>query len=122
MSLRFEVFPADLDRAVEFYVRVLGFELRRDERSSASPYVFMVRGDVHVGALPGPADVEPGVRQPPVAVELVLEVDDVAVERDRVVAQGWPLHEDLQKRPWGLTDFRLLDPDGHLLRVTSRIT
>jgi len=120
MSLRFEVFPADLDRAVDFYTRVLGFELRRDERSSANPYVSMVRGGVQVGAAPGPAEVGPGARQPPVAVELVLEIDDVAAERDRVVAQGWPLEEELQDRPWGLTDFRLLDPDGHLLRVTSR--
>jgi uncharacterized glyoxalase superfamily protein PhnB len=50
----------------------------------------------------------------------VLEVDDVAAERDRVVAAGWPLEEDLANRPWGLTHFRIIDPDGYYLRVTSR--
>ena len=50
--------------------------------------------------------------------ELVLEVDDVAAERDRVVAAGWPLEEDLRRRPWGLTDFRVLDPAGYYLRIT----
>jgi hypothetical protein len=38
----------------------------------------------------------------------VLEVDDVVPERVRVLAAGWTLQEDLQRRPWGLTDFRLL--------------
>lgn len=45
---------------------------------------------------------------------------DVAGERDRVVSAGWPLDADLTERPWGLLDFRLYDPDGHYLRVTSR--
>ena len=32
----------------------------------------------------------------------------------------WPLEEGLTRRPWGLVDVRLLDPDGHYLRVTGR--
>lgn len=120
MSLRFEVFPADLDLTVDFYTRVLGFELRRDERDGATAYVSMQRDGVQVGAVQGPQGADPVLRRPPLGVELVLEVDDVRAERDRVVAAGWPLDEDLVDRPWGLTDFRLLDPDGHLLRVTSR--
>ena len=41
-------------------------------------------------------------------------------ERDRVVAAGWPLEEDLRHRPWGLTDFRVLDPAGYYLSITDR--
>jgi lactoylglutathione lyase len=52
-------------------------------------------------------------------VEIVLEVADVASERDRVVAAGWPLDEDLRERPWGLADFRILDPSGYYLRIIS---
>jgi uncharacterized glyoxalase superfamily protein PhnB len=59
-------------------------------------------------------------RRAPAGVELVLEVDDVAGERDRVVAAGWPLEEDLQDRPWSLRDFRIPDPAGYYLRVTHR--
>jgi lactoylglutathione lyase len=50
----------------------------------------------------------------------VLEVDDVAGERDQVVVAGWPLEEDLRDRPWGLKDFRILDPAGYYLRITDR--
>jgi hypothetical protein len=53
-------------------------------------------------------------------VELVLEVDDLGAEHDRVRASGWPLAEDLHERPWGLTDFRVLDPSGYYLRITDR--
>ncbi len=28
--------------------------------------------------------------------------------------------EPLLVRPWGLTDFRVADPDGYYLRITSR--
>lgn len=59
-------------------------------------------------------------RCPPVGVELVLEVDDLREELDRVERAGWPLEEALQARPWGLQDFRILDPSGYYLRITER--
>lgn len=120
MTLRFEIFPDDLDATVDFYMRVLRFRLTADRRDQRDEYVLLQRGSVRVGAAWG---VVPGVRAarlPPAGVELVLEVDDVVAERDRVTAAGWPLAEDLQDRPWGLKDFRILDPAGYYLRITDR--
>src|SRR5450631_950437 len=119
MTLRFEIFPADLDGTVDFYTRVLGFSLTADRRADADAYVALRRGQVRVGAARRPAEAREA-RRPPSGGELVLEVDDVVGERDRVVAEGWPLDDDLQVRPWGLTDFRLLDPSGYYLRITNR--
>lgn len=70
-----------------------------------------------------PADPRPALsdqqqRRPPVGVELVLEVTDVQAERNHVAA-GWTAVEELVERPWGLSDFRLLDPDGYYWRITS---
>ena len=48
------------------------------------------------------------------------EVDDVDAWHRRVFASGHPVFEPLQERPWGLRDFRIVDPDGYYLRVTSR--
>ena len=28
--------------------------------------------------------------------------------------------EDIVRRPWGLQDFRVIDPDGYYLRITHR--
>lgn len=117
--LRIEIFPADLDLTVDFYVRVLGFELLRDERLGQPPYIYLGRGAVRVGALGTPGAVAAGARRPPIGVELVIEVDDLQAERDRVVGCGWPLTDDITEQPRGLRDFRLLDPDGHYWRVTT---
>jgi lactoylglutathione lyase len=119
MGVRFEVFPDDLDAVVDFYVRVLGFRLVVDQRGGPEEYVAFERDGVRVGA----ARRGDGVREwrrPPSGVEIVLEVDDVAGELARVVAAGWPIEEGLFRRPWGLDDFRVLDPAGYYLRVTSR--
>jgi len=58
--------------------------------------------------------------RPVTGVELVLEVDDLDEEHARVTVAGWPLAEDLADRPWGLRDFRLLDPSGYYWRITGR--
>jgi lactoylglutathione lyase len=50
----------------------------------------------------------------------VIEVDDLDELRERVVSAGIDLVEDVQERPWGLTDFRLTDPDGYYYRFTTR--
>jgi catechol 2,3-dioxygenase-like lactoylglutathione lyase family enzyme len=78
------------------------------------------RGTVQVGAVKTMLPNASTARRPPAGVELVLEVDDVAAERDRVVAAGWPLDDDLRDQSWGLRDFRVLDPDGYYLRITNR--
>jgi lactoylglutathione lyase len=117
--LRCELFPADLDACVDFYVRVLGFTLVRDERSAAHPYVGLVRDQVRLGLAGRPA-VNPAHRRPPTGTELVLEVDDLDAEYSRIRATGYTVAEDLAQQPWGLRDFRLLDPGGYYWRLTDR--
>jgi predicted enzyme related to lactoylglutathione lyase len=117
-ELRIEIFPDDLDATVDFYTRVLGFSLVRDERRLEWGYVALELGHVRVGAAHRPGvDVAP--RRPPVGVELVLEVDDLDVARRRVAREGWPIAEDLADQPWGLRDFRVLDPVGYYWRLTE---
>jgi lactoylglutathione lyase len=121
MTLRCEIFAADLDAEVDFYTRVLRFGITKDERALPIGYVAMTRGAVRIGVARRPVEGS-AERRPPVGVEVVLEVDDVAGERDQVVAAGWQPREELQDRPWGLTDFRLVDPAGYYLRITNRET
>jgi pyridoxamine 5'-phosphate oxidase len=121
MTLRIEIFPARLGPTVDFYTRVLGFAVLRREGSDVDGYVALRRGKVQVGAATR-AEHAPDLdhRRPPTGVELVLEVDDVEEELERVRVVGWPVEEELTLRPWGLRDFRLLDPNGYYLRVTGR--
>jgi predicted enzyme related to lactoylglutathione lyase len=119
MSVRLELFPHDLDAFLDFYTRVLGFVVERDDRDSTVPYASVSLGHVHIGAVRAWGDTDPTLRLPPQGVEIVLEVDDVDALRT-VVAQRWELAEDLVDRPWGLRDFRLVDPEGNYLRITNR--
>jgi uncharacterized glyoxalase superfamily protein PhnB len=117
-TLRVEVFPAEIDRAVAFYT-TLGFTVTRRHEGPPMRYASMQYGQVRLGlAEREPAD--PALRMLPIGTEIVVDVDDVRAERDRVVAAGIPLLEDLVTREWGLTDFRLTDPDGFYWRFTSR--
>jgi uncharacterized glyoxalase superfamily protein PhnB len=51
-------------------------------------------------------------------VEIVLEVPDVDAALEAVERAGCSVVEPLRDRPWGLRDFRLVDPDGYYLRIT----
>jgi len=117
-KLRIEIFPDDLDLAVSFYCEVLGFALTRDEREASSPYVALQLGGVRLGAAQRPT-VHAELRRPPSGAELVLEVDRLHDARQRVEESGWPIDEDITVRPWGLADFRIVDPFGYYWRITD---
>jgi lactoylglutathione lyase len=116
MTLRIEVFAGDVDQAGRFYRDVLGFE----ELSRQPGYLWMGRGSARIGIGAAAEPVDPAVRRVPHGTEIVLEVDDIDAEYERVRATGWPVEGDVQLQPWGLRDFRLFDADGYYLRVTSR--
>lgn len=122
-SLRLELFVSDLSRSVDFYRSVLGFEVERHEDG----YAGVRAGGVTLGLVPVTALPEtdgPGFTQAALAgdrgagVEIVLEVDDLPAAAARAAAAGYPMSEPPRPRPWGLTDFRLFDPDGYYLRIT----
>lgn len=119
-ELRIEIFPRDLDRFVDFYVRVLRFDLVVDRRDEEHPYAAVRRGLVRIGASPALRAADPLQRSVPTGVEVVIEVDDLAGEREAILAAGYPLAEDIRERPWGLRDLRVFDPDGYYLRFTTR--
>lgn len=121
MSLRVEVFTSSVETSGEFYRRVLGFdELSRQERDGQPVYLWMGRGTARIGIGYAGEPVDPAVRKVPAGTELVLEVDDIDAEFERVRATGWPFEAGVREQPWGLRDFRLHDPDGYYLRLTSR--
>jgi lactoylglutathione lyase len=119
-SVRFELFPTDLDRFVDFYVRVLRFDIAADRRREPQPYVYLKRGEVRIGAVRAWEEIDPRARSLPHGVEIVIEVDDLVAERNAIVMAGQALDEDIVERAWGLADFRVFDPDGYYIRFTTR--
>ncbi len=125
MTLRLELFTSDMKKSVDFYTEILGFEMEGGQINNA--YQPVKRGHVVLGI--GPLSklskdhhFNPSVKpvQNGYGVEIVLEVDHVAALYEKVKSSGYPIHDSLKMQPWGLTDFRLVDPDGYYLRITSR--
>ena len=123
MTLRLELFVTDLPASVDFYCRVLGFE---SNEAHSDGYTSLSRGKVQLAlnrrdTLPDEHPIRFGAAERPgLGVEIVLEVDDVAAICEHVQVQKWPVASPLQRQTWGSTDFRLVDPDGYYLRITSR--
>ncbi|MFP4343309.1 MAG: VOC family protein [Anaerolineales bacterium] len=120
--LRLELFTRDLEAARRFYAEILDFKVADVHPDG---YTVMKWGKVRidlqpVGHLRPDHPVRPGSQERVgLGIEIVLEVEDVVAVRDRVAAGGWPLASALQGRPWGARDFRVLDPDGRYVRITS---
>ncbi|MDQ3910464.1 MAG: VOC family protein [Actinomycetota bacterium] len=124
MRVRLELFVEDMQASIGFYARVLGFEVEREE---PGVYASLRNGSVVLGIGPiSKLDDEGGYFTGEIAslrrglgVEIVLEVEDVDGWYRRVSDSGYPVSEPLRERPWGLRDFRIVDPDGYYLRLTS---
>ncbi len=123
MHLRLELFVTEIARSRAFYRDVLGFAAS-DE--NADTYVQMSQGGTVLSLnryddLPAdhPIRGEAGVARG-LGIEIVLEVEDLDQRYERMVAAGIALASTLERRPWGLRDFRLIDPDGYYLRLTER--
>jgi len=126
MRLRLELFVSDLRASVAFYTEVLGFSVTRADPG----YVSVRHGSVVLGL--GPVAKLPDTGAGPgftrqrlhadrgAGVEIVLELDDLnglAALYRRCQTRGVVV-QPLREQPWGLQDFRLVDPDGYYLRMT----
>lgn len=123
MAFRLELFVDDLAASIDFYSRVLGFKVGGQQ---ADGYTSMTNGDVYLSLnlranLPDDHPIQANADERlGRGIELVLEVTEIKALYERVLSANWPLSSELQHQPWGLTDFRVLDPDGYYWRITTR--
>ena len=122
-TLRIELFTDALAASLDFYRRVLGFEKEAERPGGYTP---LSKGSARI-ALNRLSDlgrdhpIRPVARERPGrGVEIVLEVDDIEAMYRHVLSEKWPRSAELTRQPWGLTDFRVSDPDGYYWRITSR--
>ncbi|GES50224.1 hypothetical protein Rhsp01_31910 [Rhizobium sp. NBRC 114257] len=122
MKLRLELFVADVTASIEFYRRVLNFQVVGE---TGEQYTMLSNGEAIISvnkreAL-GPDHPLRAVNgeRPGLGIEIVLSVEDVESFYGIAKAGGHPVSK-LALQPWGLRDFRIADPDGYYIRVTSR--
>ncbi|OES45124.1 VOC family protein [Domibacillus iocasae] len=123
MKLRLELFVESIENSIEFYRDILEFNVLKEAEKD---YVPVRKGDVILGLgemknLPEhhPLKVNNPNQKNGLGIEIVLEVEDINTFYNKIVSKGYSIETELSKKPWGLEDFRLLDPDGYYFRITS---
>jgi catechol 2,3-dioxygenase-like lactoylglutathione lyase family enzyme len=106
LASRVLLHPRDFDRSLVFYRDVLGLHpMREFGRGAGRGIVFFLGGGFL--ELVGQSGESPSG-----ATELWLQVRDVAAEEKRLEAAGVTIVESAVKKPWGLVELRVQDPDG----------
>ncbi len=98
--------------SLPFYTDVLGFTVEVTMGEPAS-FAILVSGDASLALA---STVDPAVAG---IASVYLEVDDVDAAHARASAAGCEPTEPVD-HPWGLRDFVVRDPDGHLLAIGAR--
>jgi len=120
-----ELFVRDVDASIAFY-KALGFGVARRYED----YVLLRRGEIKLSlqgdahAVAGPHYFTPHIGTFPrgTGVEISIQVADVDAEYIRARTAGLNIVKPMQDRPWGARDFRVADPDGYFLRITSPLS
>jgi uncharacterized glyoxalase superfamily protein PhnB len=110
----------DIDRSLAWYTDVLGFAIdQRHEREGKLVAVSLKAGAIRI--LLGRDDGAKGwdrVKGVGFSVQFATpqNIDELA---QRIKAAGATLHTEPETAPWGARLFRLKDPDGFLLVISS---
>ena len=105
LSSRLLLRPADWDRSSAFYRDVLGLAVHREFGTPEHSGVVFFLGN-------GLLEVSGRSDEPPRGMALWLQVRDVAVEHDRLLAAGVTVTRPPRLEPWGLVETWIEDPDG----------
>ncbi len=123
MIMRIELFVKNLNDSAKFYTDVLGFTKGKE----SDKYISMRNGDAVIGLgvlslLDDNHYLKPGSEseRKGVCVEIVFEVDDIKTYVNKIQNSNYPIETGVTVRPWGATDFRIVDPDGYYIRITSK--
>ncbi len=102
--------PADLDAAVDFYERRLGLVRFREwgDRPRRGIVYFLGGGYLELTETP------PDVARPPApaGVRVWLQVADARATREELASAGVAILAEPERKPWGLIELEVSDPDG----------
>jgi catechol 2,3-dioxygenase-like lactoylglutathione lyase family enzyme len=106
LGSRILLHPSEPGRSHRFYRDTLGLAVYREFGSPDAPGLVFFLGN-------GFLEVSGRSTDPPGgALEIWMQVRDVRLEHERLLAAGVPVLRNPQQEPWGLVEMWLADPDG----------
>lgn len=116
------IITADIDRMVDFYVRVTGAAVDRpapDFAELRTPNGTLALGSTRTVGLFGPGAAEPAANRSAIIEFLVDDVDATYASLQRWVTT---FVNEPSTMPWGNRSLLLRDPDGNLVNLFSPVT
>jgi predicted enzyme related to lactoylglutathione lyase len=106
LGSRILLHPSDLERSHRFYRHTLGLAIYREFGSPDMPGMVFFLGN-------GLLEVSGRSADPPgKAMAIWMQVRNVQLEHERLLAAGVPVIRAPQQEPWGLVEMWIADPDG----------
>jgi predicted enzyme related to lactoylglutathione lyase len=98
--------PSDIGRSLRFYEHAIGLAIYREWGTEpARSVVFFLGG--------GLLEISGTSPEPPSpAISLVLQVRDATATHERLNALGVAVDAAPERKPWGLIEMTVRDPDG----------
>lgn len=121
MEFRLELFVEDLQRSISFFEEVIGLTFHNKTEVSAiikmENFSLLLTSD---NVLKENHYFKKDCLRPKgKGVEVVILLDNIEQTYQRVLDKNYPVESSLKMQSWGMKDFRIIDPDGYYLRLSS---
>ncbi|MGG2106855.1 VOC family protein [Lysinibacillus pakistanensis] len=121
MEFRLELFVEDLQKSISFYEEIIGLTFHNKTEVSAiikmKNFALLLTSDNVLNE--NHYFKKGGLRPKGKGVEVVILLDNIEQTYQRVLDKHYPVESSLVLQSWGMKDFRIIDPDGYYLRLTS---
>ena len=120
LKLTPELVVTDVDKSVDFYINILGFEKIEGDshfarlQAGTSELMIMLKSDFDLEA--------PTLNRPHHSgwSLIIIETDDIEEIYKNIISQV-KIHRELQSTDYGTQEFTFSDPDGYLIQFTQRL-
>ncbi|MEW2574878.1 VOC family protein [Streptomyces syringium] len=109
-----DVFVNDQDKAVDFYVNILGFELRADHNLGPMRWIEVAPAGSQARIVLCTKDF-PVYREGNIGrfTDIQLVTEDIKATHEELVRRGVRFTHEPQQMPFGVTTATFADPDGN---------
>lgn len=121
MNFRLELFVENLQNSIKFYEEILGLTFFNKNETGAviklENVSLLLTQDIVLDE--NHYFKKGGINPKGKGVEVILVSDNIEKLYKQVLERNYPIESELKLQSWGMKDFRIIDPDGYYLRLTS---
>lgn len=119
---RVTLYVQDFEKSLNFYQNVIGLELFNKGEGSArfnyDCFSLLITSDTtlndgHYFKSSAKSEVKGN------GFEFIIVVDKLEEVHQRCLDSNYPIEVGVETYPWGMRGFKIADPDGYFLRITS---